>query len=267
MLRLLRERAMAIGLTQHLGLDDQSSLVQHPGHLIGPTSVEVERYWMAGGFGSMRNLVASLEGSQHIDSSRIYITGLSAGGGMTSDMLADYPDVFAGGAIDSGLPADCATSLTSALNCEYDNQNQTPAQWGALAKGADPGWTGPWPRVAIWQGTSDTTVNPVNATEEMDQWTDVWGISQTPSSTQSLTGGTTENVYNDSSGNPAVELYTISGMGHGLAVNPGSTRSSSPRSRRQVPATTSSPAAAADRHWSVLRRPTACRSRAVGATL
>jgi poly(3-hydroxybutyrate) depolymerase len=76
--------------------------------------------------------------------------------------------------------------------------------------------------VAVWQGTADTTVYPVNATELRDQWTNVWGISQTPSSTQTLTGGTTESSYNDSQGKPAVEVYSISGMGHGLAVHPGS---------------------------------------------
>jgi poly(hydroxyalkanoate) depolymerase family esterase len=171
---------------------------------------------------SIIQMVRYAESDYHVDPGRIYITGLSAGGAMADDMLADYPDVFAGGAIDSGLPADCATSLVSALSCEDSNQDLTPAQWGALAEGADPGWHGPWPRVAIWQGTADTTVNPVNATEEMDQWTDVWGIGQTPSSTQSLAGGTTENVYDDAGGNPAVEMYTISGMSHGLAVNPGS---------------------------------------------
>jgi hypothetical protein len=62
----------------------------------------------------------------------------------------------------------------------------------------------------------------VNATELRDQWTNVWGISQTASSTQSLSGGTTESVYNDKNGKPAVEMYSISGMGHGLAVDPGS---------------------------------------------
>jgi poly(hydroxyalkanoate) depolymerase family esterase len=171
---------------------------------------------------SIIQMVQYAEANYHVDPSRIYVTGLSAGGGMADDLLADYPDVFAGGAIDSGLPADCATSLTNAYTCEYQSENMTPAQWGGLIKNADSGYSGSYPRVAIWQGSADTTVNPVNATEEMDGWTDVWGISQTPSSTQSLTGGTTENVYNDSSGNPAVELYTISGMTHGLAVNPGS---------------------------------------------
>ncbi|MZD04407.1 PHB depolymerase family esterase, partial [Streptomyces sp. SID5785] len=38
------------------------------------------------------------------DRSRIFLTGLSAGGGMTADLLAAYPDVFAGGAVNSGPP-------------------------------------------------------------------------------------------------------------------------------------------------------------------
>lgn len=170
---------------------------------------------------SIMQMVQYMESTYSIDASRVYITGLSAGGGMTSDMLADYPDVFAGGAIDSGLPAQCATSLTATSACEEGSVNDTAAQWGALAKNSDPGYSGPYPKVAIWQGTADYTVNDANATDEMEQWTNVWGISQTASSTQNLTGGTTESVYNGPDGTPAVETYLISGMGHGLAVNPG----------------------------------------------
>lgn len=156
------------------------------------------------------------------DSHRVYVTGLSAGGGMTADLLADYPDVFAAGAIDSGLPAQCATSQTAASGCQYGSANLTPAQWGDKVRASDAGYTGPWPRVAIWQGSSDYTVHPVNGTELRDQWTDVHGIGQTPSTTQSLPGGTTLTTYNDGAGEPAVELYSIAGMGHGLAVDPGS---------------------------------------------
>lgn len=156
------------------------------------------------------------------DSRRVYVTGLSAGGGMTADLLADYPDVFAGGSVDSGLPAQCATSQTAASTCQYGSLNLTPAQLGDKVRASYPGYTGPWPRVAIWQGASDYTVYPVNATELRDQWTNVWGIGQTASSTQSLPGGTTLSVYDDASGAPAVQLYQIAGMGHGLAVDPGS---------------------------------------------
>ncbi|KPC84629.1 MULTISPECIES: extracellular catalytic domain type 1 short-chain-length polyhydroxyalkanoate depolymerase [Streptomyces] len=155
------------------------------------------------------------------DGRRVFVTGLSAGGGMTADLLAAYPDVFAGGSVASGLPAQCATSQAAASGCQTGPQKLTPAQWGDKVRASYPGWTGPWPRVAIWQGTSDYTVYPANATALRDQWTDVWGIGQTPSSTGSLPGNTTRSVYDDASGQPAVETFLVSGMGHGLPVNPG----------------------------------------------
>nr|WP_285557501.1 PHB depolymerase family esterase [Streptomyces hygroscopicus] len=171
---------------------------------------------------SIRQMVATAVAQYGSDRGRVYVTGLSAGGGMTADLLADYPDVFAGGAVDSGIPAQCATTLTAASGCQNSNQNLTPRQWGDKVRNSYPGYSGTWPRVAIWQGTSDTTVTPVNGTELRDQWTDVWGIGQTASSTQSLPGGTTESLYDDGAGRPAVALFSISGMTHGLAVHPGS---------------------------------------------
>jgi poly(hydroxyalkanoate) depolymerase family esterase len=171
---------------------------------------------------SVVQMVDYAEAHTGSDPTRVFVTGLSAGAGLASDLLADYPDVFAGGSIDSGLPAQCATTEAAATSCQDSSQNLTPAQWGDKVRASDPGYSGPWPKVAIWQGSSDYEVYPVNATELRDQWTNVWGISQTASSTQSLPGGTTESIYDGPSGSPAVEMYSISGMGHGLAVDPGS---------------------------------------------
>jgi hypothetical protein len=156
-----------------------------------------------------------------IDTSRVFVTGLSAGGGMTADLLADYPDVFAAGATDSGLPAQCATSQTQATNCQQNEQNLTPAQWAVKVKGSYSGYTGSYPQVAIWQGTADYIVYPVNGTELRDQWTAVHGLSQTASSTVTLTGGTTETTYQDAAGTTKVAFFSISGMGHATAVHPG----------------------------------------------
>ncbi|OUD03702.1 PHB depolymerase esterase [Streptomyces swartbergensis] len=166
----------------------------------------------------MVDKAVSLYGS---DTRRVHITGLSAGGAMTANMLAAYPDVFAGGAIDSGVPARCANSVSAAYTCMYSPPDRSPAQWGDLVRSAAPAGTTSWPRVAIWQGTADTTVKPANAAELRDQWTNVRGIGQTPSRTESLGGGTTRSVYDDASGRSAVEVYSVSGMGHGLAVDPG----------------------------------------------
>ncbi|MEV7184400.1 PHB depolymerase family esterase [Kitasatospora sp. NPDC093102] len=179
----------------------------------------------ARGVGEARSVVEMVTKAESLygsDAHRVFVTGLSAGGGMAADLLADYPDVFAGGAIDSGLPAHCATTQAAASGCQNSDQGLTPAQWGDKVRAAYPGYTGPWPRVAIWQGTADTVVRPVNATELRDQWTNVQGVGRQPTSTRSLPGGTTQELYADASGKPAVALFTISGMGHGLAVHPGS---------------------------------------------
>lgn len=156
------------------------------------------------------------------DPHRVYVTGLSAGGAMTAVMLATYPDVFTGGAIVAGIPYRCATDLTSGLSCQTGATSKSPAQRGDLVRAADSGYHGPWPRVAVWYGTSDSVVNTANATQSRDQWTNVWGIGQTPSATSTLPGGTTMEAYDDAGGNPVVELYKVQGIGHGTPVAPGS---------------------------------------------
>lgn len=170
---------------------------------------------------SIKSMVDKAVADHGSDTAKVFVTGLSAGGAMTADMLAAYPDVFAGGGIDSGLPAQCATSQTQATNCQQNSQNLTAAQWAAKANAQFPGYTGPKPRVAIWQGTSDYVVYPVNGTELRDQWTAVNGVSQTATSTQSLPGGTTLSNYADAGGTTRVQFYSIAGMGHGTAVDPG----------------------------------------------
>ena len=52
---------------------------------------------------SIRQMIAQMVAEHGIDPRRIFITGLSAGGGMTSVMLATYPEVFAAGAVIAGL--------------------------------------------------------------------------------------------------------------------------------------------------------------------
>jgi poly(hydroxyalkanoate) depolymerase family esterase len=79
---------------------------------------------------SVTQMVSYAESHYGSDSHRVFVTGLSAGAGLTADLLADYPDVFAGGAIDSGLPAQCATTQSAASSCQDSSQNLTPAQWG-----------------------------------------------------------------------------------------------------------------------------------------
>ena len=91
------------------------------------------------------------------DTHRVYVTGLSAGAAFTAVMLAAYPDRFAAGSIMSGLPYECATDLTSASSCQQIagvDAEDAAAMGRPRARGVDGGRT--YPRVQIWQGTSDT---------------------------------------------------------------------------------------------------------------
>jgi poly(hydroxyalkanoate) depolymerase family esterase len=66
---------------------------------------------------SIKQIVDKIKSDHNIDSKRVFVTGLSAGGAMTSVMLAAYPDVFAGGGVVAGLPYRCAENLSDALQC------------------------------------------------------------------------------------------------------------------------------------------------------
>ncbi|PZF85220.1 extracellular catalytic domain type 1 short-chain-length polyhydroxyalkanoate depolymerase, partial [Micromonospora deserti] len=166
---------------------------------------------------SIKQMVDYAKNTYGTDPGRVFVSGLSAGGAMSAVMLATYPDVFAAGSVIAGLPYRCSPPATT-NTCQYSGVDKTPAAWGDLVRSAYPGYTGNRPRVSIWHGTSDGTVVPANATELRDQWTNVRGVSQTPTSTASLPGNTSLEVY----GNDDVRLYRVSGMGHGTPVDPGS---------------------------------------------
>jgi acetylxylan esterase len=150
---------------------------------------------------------------------RVYITGASSGAMMTNVMLGDYPDVFKAGAAYMGVPFGCFfTGTVDGWNsaCAQGQITMTPQAWGNMVRNADPGYTGPRPRVQLWHGTADTTLNYVNFGEEIKQWTNVLGVSQTPTTTDTPQSGWTRTRYDDGSGTVQVEAYSIAGAGHVL---------------------------------------------------
>jgi poly(hydroxyalkanoate) depolymerase family esterase len=155
------------------------------------------------------------------DASRVYVTGLSAGGGMTAVMMADYPEKFAAGGVVAGLPYGCAQAAGSPWVCMYVGATQTAKQWGDRVRVARTGDTGPLPTLTVFQGSADHTVKPVNMTDLMKQWTDAHGADQTADVSDTV-AGYPHQVFRDASGNAVVETYSVTGMDHGQPVDPGS---------------------------------------------
>jgi acetylxylan esterase len=142
--------------------------------------------------------------------------------------LEPYPDVFKAGAAFAGVPFGCfaqgnVDSLGWSSTCANGQVKLTAAQWGDLVRAAYPGFTGTRPRIQLWHGTVDTTVNPANFTNEIAQWTNVLGVSGTPTTTEDNTPQATwiRTRYIDSAGVIQVEAIQETGKGHGdLVVDP-----------------------------------------------
>jgi poly(hydroxyalkanoate) depolymerase family esterase len=165
---------------------------------------------------SIRQMVELMALAHGIDRKRIFITGLSAGGAMTSVMLATYPDVFAAGAIVAGLPYGIANTMQEALSGMYRSPAHAASDLGDFVRQAS-AHAGPWPKVSVWHGSADRTVNPANAGEIVKQWLDVHGLPPAPMSAADVDGYPRE-VWWNSVGETVVESYTITDMAHGAPL-------------------------------------------------
>ena len=168
---------------------------------------------------SIRQMIERYATDHGIDRRRIYITGLSAGGAMTSVMLACYPEVFAGGAIVAGLPYGAAANVKQAFQSMFQCPVRPAREWADTVRAAS-SHQGPWPRVSVWHGNADTTVIPSNARETLKQWTELHGLRQVPSA-RTIVDGYPREVWCDANGNELIEFYTITNMAHGTPLATG----------------------------------------------
>jgi poly(hydroxyalkanoate) depolymerase family esterase len=165
---------------------------------------------------SIREMIARLVADHGIDKHRIFVTGLSAGGAMTSVMLATYPEVFSAGAVIAGLPYGVASNVREALNGMLQSPSRPAGELGDLVRNAST-HRGPWPRISVWHGSADRTVNPANADEIVKQWLDLHHLPAAAMS-KGLVDGYPHQVWWNADGDTTIESYTITDMAHGTPL-------------------------------------------------
>jgi len=168
---------------------------------------------------SIRQMVSFLSDEIGADPRRVFVTGLSAGGAMTSVMLANYPDVFSAGAIIAGMPFGVATTVREALRAMSNPPSRPARALGDLVRRATR-YGGPWPKVSVWHGSSDLTVNPSNAEAVVNQWLNVHHLPEPPMA-KTMIDGYPREVWWNADGETIVESYTITGMAHGTPLGRG----------------------------------------------
>ena len=167
------------------------------------------------GEGEVESIAAAIRqmiAAYALDPARVFITGLSAGGAMTAAMLACYPELFAGGAVIAGLPYGAALTVMDALAAMRAAPLQSPREWGDAVRAASSRTDG-WPRVSIWHGDADTTVNIDNAKAGAAQWADVRGLALDAAHQEKL-GEAVRLNWGD-----ALEVITVPGLSHGVPID------------------------------------------------
>jgi poly(hydroxyalkanoate) depolymerase family esterase len=166
---------------------------------------------------SIRQMVEHMIKRHNVNPSRVFITGLSAGGAMANAMLAAYPEVFSAGAILAGLPYKAASTVPEAFDRMRGHGLPDGQTLRTKLRNASD-HQGLWPTVSIWHGTKDDTVAPANAMAIVEQWRGVHGVGRRPTLTQKRGSGTLD-IWKGASGRDVIELYTLPGMAHGVAID------------------------------------------------
>lgn len=114
-------------------------------------------------------MVDWVKGHYAVDAHRVYVGGVSAGGAMTSILLACYSDVFAAGMVGAGAMYKAATTVSGSayamsFGSIYDPDTRGHDAWACSGK---PRWQVP---VLVIHGTSDGTVNPANGEQTVRQF-------------------------------------------------------------------------------------------------
>lgn len=171
---------------------------------------------------SIKAMIDQMVKDHSVDTSRIFVTGMSAGGAMTSVMMATYPNYFQAGAIMSGVPYGGATNLTDAVTLMGGGIEKSGEEWAQLVKDQNPSYEGSYPELIVFQGTDDPIVKEPNADKIVQQWGTLHGLTEAPSEQETVDGlPAIQRSSWEKEDQEMMVRYDIEGLGHAIAIDPG----------------------------------------------
>jgi poly(hydroxyalkanoate) depolymerase family esterase len=165
-------------------------------------------------------MVSKVAAEQNVDSSRVYLAGLSAGGALASALASCHAEMFAACAIHSGMMFQAASSPAAALPAMRDGSQRSPNQAGEDAYELSGSKVHSMP-VLVIQGDADETVHPINAKQIVAQFLamnkDALARNTPPRTTEKSDGSGYRYETRDYGAevSPVLRHITVKGMGHG----------------------------------------------------
>jgi len=170
-----------------------------------------------GEIASIRSMVEKLLHDHELDSGRVFVTGLSAGGAMACALLAACPDLFAAGAIIAGLPYGTALGPIDAMRTMAFGPGHSALELGDFVRRAAPKQKR-WPKISVWHGSDDDVVAPANAWALVRQWLNIHQLDEQSVICDEV-DGLVRQSWRDEAGTILVEHYAIVGMAHGVPID------------------------------------------------
>jgi poly(hydroxyalkanoate) depolymerase family esterase len=141
-----------------------------------------------------------------VESGRVFVAGLSAGGAAAAIMGSSYPDLFAAVGVHSGLACGAATNTPSAFAAMRGG--------GTVGRLAGRGLENTVPTI-VFHGDRDMTVNAVNGDQVIAQSKAAADLRTTVSRGEAPDGsGYTRCVHTDENGRTILEQWVLHGAGH-----------------------------------------------------
>ena len=173
---------------------------------------------------SIKQMVDYMLKKFKVDTKSVFVTGMSAGGAMSTVMIATQPGMFKAAAIFAGGPYKPGSNIFTSSGSMVWGVNKTPDEWQDLVWRENPAFKGKYPKVIIFHGTKDPVVNIRNAQEIVEQWTALHSVDTIADVVeQNYLGASdiTRIVYNTKQNEEAVVFYKVNDLGHAIPVNPG----------------------------------------------
>ncbi|MES2567683.1 MAG: PHB depolymerase family esterase [Bacteroidota bacterium] len=173
---------------------------------------------------SIMQMITHLKKNKNVDSSRIYIIGLSAGGAMSSIMMAVYPEVFDKGGVMAGGPYKSAESVIKAGQSMMGMVSKSPEDWGNLVRKENPDYKGQYPELVIFHGGVDPIVSTNNANQLIKQWVNIHRTDYEPDEHYERFRNDDDielTIYKNNEQEEVVRYYRVRGIGHTLPIDTG----------------------------------------------
>ncbi|MFL5752215.1 MAG: alpha/beta hydrolase family esterase [Bacteroidia bacterium] len=174
---------------------------------------------------SIYQMIRQIRSLYKIDSTKLFVTGLSAGAAMTLVMMATHPELFNSGAVFAGGAYKIARDPMAALQISSGKTKLKTAELVQLVREQNPAYKGNYPRLILFQGTKDPVVHPNNAKYIIRQWTGLLNCDTVPCKKESSFAGHDEltrfEYCNKKNKKPSLIYFEGKGIGHQLMVNPG----------------------------------------------